>query len=96
MPITSNDQLHLLYDILTNHKIDCCGSMSECQQIQRIVQSLVNDQSLSYDMKNTLKDIYNYSKVPENNQHLEHHIVQHNGHLDNWISSIDSFTNQQF
>jgi hypothetical protein len=96
MPITANDQMHLLYDILTNHKIDCCGSMSECQQIQRIVQSLVNDNSLSYEMKNTLKDIYDYSKVPETNQHLEHHIIQHNSHLDNWISSIDSFTNQQF
>jgi hypothetical protein len=96
MPLTSNDQLHLLQDILSNHKTDCCGSISECEQIQRIIQSLVNDNSIPYEMKNTLKDIYNYSKTPETTQHLEHHINQNNGNLDNWVSSIETFTNRHF
>jgi hypothetical protein len=94
MPITSSDQIHLLHDILSNHKLDCCGSISECQQIQRIVQSLVNDNSIPYDMKNTLKEIYNYSAVPDSEQYLEHHIQHHNVELDSWINSIEPFTNR--
>jgi hypothetical protein len=95
MPITSYDQINLLYDILSNHQTDCSGSMSECQQIQRLVQSLVNDTSIPTDVKTTLKDIYDYSHLPQSTQQLEHHIQSHDNHLTNWISSIETFTNRQ-
>jgi hypothetical protein len=93
MTISSSDQIGLLYDILNNHKVDCCGSISECEQIQRIIQSLLHDPHVSSDIKSTLTDIHQYSLKPKSNNDLDHHIQLHNNHITNWLSSIESYTN---
>ena len=40
MPINQQHQLEVLKDILVNHQSDCCGTVSECEQLERLIQSL--------------------------------------------------------
>ena len=41
MPLQYQDQVSLLKDILTNHQTDCCGSVSEYEQLERLIKSLL-------------------------------------------------------
>lgn len=86
MPLSSNDQLHVLYDIISEHSEDCCGSVSECQQIQRIVQSLQTKNGLS--SADLLNNIYSYSKQGESVNDLNQHINNHQSQLTDWANSI--------
>ena len=48
MPLQYQDQVNLIKDILTNQQTDCCGSVSEYEQLERLIKSLmVNNQCQS-------------------------------------------------
>ncbi|WP_138420665.1 YtzH-like family protein [Aquibacillus sediminis] len=91
MSLNVDDQLNVLNDLLSEQSEDCCGSVSECQQIKRIAQSImannaVNDQQL----QQLLPEIYNYSKQGENAQNLDEHIITNQANLKNWVNVIQS------
>lgn len=92
MPIQYTDQLNLLKDILQNHQEDCCGSVSECEQIERTVKSLLVSGQLPADAQEILTDIYKYGQQGKYTQHLDIHIQNHQEQLSNWVNQIDQYS----
>lgn len=92
MPINHEDQIHLLKDILNNHQTDCCGSISECEQLERLIKSLMINTSIDQNIKAVLEEIYNYSQRGINSSDLDQHIESHQQQLSQWVSNIDQFS----
>ncbi|MED3552917.1 YtzH-like family protein [Cytobacillus praedii] len=92
MPIDQQDQLNLLKDILSNHQTDCCGSVSECEQLERLVKSLISNPNVDQSAKTVLEDIYKYSQNGINSSQLDNHIEMHQQELSEWVDSINQFS----
>jgi len=93
MTISVNNQLTLLLDILDEHHADCCGSVSEYQQIERLVTSLLANKSISDEqLLHLLPEIYNYGKQGESAQSLPDYITLNKTNLGNWINAIQQTT----
>lgn len=92
MPLSYNDQLNLLKDILQNHLEDCCGSVSELEQIERLVKSLMVNENVHADVKNILNEVYNYGQNGKYTSDLDTHIESHQNVLSQWVDSIGQFS----
>lgn len=92
MPLSNVDQMNLLKDILNNHQADCCGSVSECEQIQRLVKSLMVQSNTNNELNNLLQDIYHYSQQGVQSKNLDEHIETNQNQLSEWVSNIDSLS----
>ncbi|MBP2241458.1 hypothetical protein J2Z40_002021 [Cytobacillus eiseniae] len=92
MPISQQDQLNLLKDILSNHQTDCCGSVSECEQLERLVKSLLMNPTIDSQAKAVLEEIYYYSQSGVNATHLDNHIELHQNELSSWVNDINQYT----
>lgn len=92
MPINSQDQVNLLKDILNNHQTDCCGSVSECEQLERLVKSLMVNNDINHNVKNVLQEIYTYSQAGVNTPDLDDHITTNQAQLAQWVNNIDQFS----
>jgi hypothetical protein len=90
MSLNVNDQLHVLYDLLSEQSEDDCGSVSECQQIKRLVQSLMAKGAIQDEqLLQLLPEIYNYGRKGELAQNLDEHITSNQDNLRTWISTIN-------
>lgn len=89
MPLNQQYQVELLKDILSNHQLDCCGSVSELEQLERLVKSLMADANLNNDV---LEQIYSYSQNGINSSNLDNHIESHQQQLSQWVSDMDQFS----
>ena len=49
MPLQYQDQVNLLKDILTNQQTDCCGSVSEYEQLERLIKSLMANSNVNQE-----------------------------------------------
>lgn len=92
MPLNQQHQLEILKDILVNHQSDCCGTVSECEQLERIVQSLLANDAIASDVKTMLNDVHYYSQTGKMSPDLDNHISGHQEQLSQWISGMDSFS----
>lgn len=92
MPIQYTDQLSLLKDILQNQQEDCCGSVSEYEQIERLVKALMVNGQIDREAIAILNEIYSYGQNGKNTQDSEQHIQTHQNELSSWVSQIDQFT----
>ncbi|AGK55245.1 MAG: hypothetical protein K0S25_971 [Bacillus sp. (in: firmicutes)] len=92
MPLDHQDQVNLLKDILNNHQSDCCGSISECEQLERLVKSLMVNSNINTDVKTVLQEIYDYSQHGVQTQHLDQHIESNQQRLSEWVSDIDQYS----
>jgi len=92
MPLNHEHQMTILKDILTNHQSDCCGTVSECEQLERIIQSLMINDQLDAGVKNTLNDIYYYSQSGKYSSDLDQHISNHQQQLSQWVSDFDQYS----
>ncbi|WP_428911286.1 YtzH-like family protein [Niallia sp. Krafla_26] len=92
MPLQYQDQINLIKDILTNHQSDCCGSVSECEQLERLVKSLMANQHLNQQDANTLNQIYSYSQNGVNSTDLDQHIESHQHQLTQWVENMDQLS----
>lgn len=92
MPLEQRDQMNLLKDILSNHQTDCCGSVSECEQLERLVKSLMVNGQVDHNVKNILEEIYTYSQNGIRTSELDAHIESHQQQLDGWVSEIDQYS----
>ncbi|MDF0726471.1 YtzH-like family protein [Cytobacillus sp. S13-E01] len=92
MPINHTDQMNVLKDILTNQQADCCGTVAECEQMERIIKSLMVNTNVDQNLKSVLDDIYSYSQNGKYTQHLDSHIDSHRSDLTQWVNDIDSFS----
>ncbi|WP_407272248.1 YtzH-like family protein [Radiobacillus sp. PE A8.2] len=90
MPLNVNNQLTVLTDLLREQSEDCCGSVSECQQIKRIVQSIISNNSIDdQQVMQLLPEIYNYGRQGELVQNLDEHITTNQDNLKTWLTSLD-------
>ncbi|MCJ8009552.1 YtzH-like family protein [Lederbergia wuyishanensis] len=92
MSLSHQDQVQLLQDILVNHLEDCCGSVSECEQLGRLVKSLIANNSVSQEMQPLLEEIYTYCQSGKNSPDLENHINAHQEELSQWVDQINSYS----
>ncbi|CAI8736111.1 MULTISPECIES: YtzH-like family protein [Bacillus] len=92
MPINQQHQLEILKDILVNHQSDCCGTVSECEQLERLIQSLLANDSVNSDVKAMLNDVYYYSQSGKYSPDLDNHISNNQEQLTQWISGMDNFS----
>lgn len=92
MPLSQQDQLTLLKDILRNHQSDCCGSVSECEQVERLVTSLLSNGEVNEQFIPILNEIQKYSHGGASASDLETHITSHQTQLSEWVTNMDSFS----
>jgi archaellum component FlaC len=92
MPLNHQDQVGLLKDILTNHQSDCCGSVSECEQLERLVKSLMVNSEINTNVLPILQEIYTYSQRGINTSDLNQHIESNQNQLSEWVNHIDQFS----
>lgn len=92
LPISHQDKLNLLKDILNNHQMDCCGSVSECEQVRRLVKSIMMQPDLDQHAQSVLEKIYYYSQLGSQSAQLDHHIEAHQSELSQWVNEINQFS----
>lgn len=92
MPLNHENQVQLLADILTNHMEDLGGSVSECEQIGRLIKSLLTNQQVAQDLQPILMDIYQYCQTGKNTQDLTQHINNHQDQLSQWVNDINIYS----
>ena len=92
MPLSHGDQVTLLKDILNNHQTDCCGSVSECEQLERLVKSLMVNNQIDSNVKNILQEVYQYSQHGAQSADLNQHISFNQENLSQWVNDIDQFS----
>ncbi|MCM3587922.1 YtzH-like family protein [Mesobacillus maritimus] len=92
MPLSYQDQVNLLTDILTNQQTDCCGSVAECEQLERLVKSLMANTNLDNNVKPILQEVYNYSQNGKYSADLDQHITTNQENLSNWVDDIGQFS----
>ncbi len=93
MTLSVNNQLTLLYDILDEQQADCCGSVSEYEQIIRLVESMVRNNSITNEqLLSLLPDIYHYGRQGVSAQNLPDHITAHKKNMDDWINALQQTT----
>lgn len=91
MPLSQENQLNLLKDILYNQNMDSSGSVAECEQVERLVKSLMINADIDQNVKTILKEIYEYSQKGIGSPDLEAHITSHQDNLSQWVDDIDQF-----
>ena len=92
MPLQYSDQVNILKDILMNHRTDCCGSVSECEQLQRLIKSLLTNSNIDQSNKEILEQIYYYSQNGKNSANLDQHIELHQEQLSQWVDNMDQLS----
>ncbi|WP_226673608.1 YtzH-like family protein [Rossellomorea aquimaris] len=92
MPLNSQNQMQLLSDILSNHSTDCCGSVSECEQVERLVKSLMVNADIHENVKPVLQEIYQYSQSGISSSDLSNHITTNKDNLSQWVTDMNSYS----
>ncbi|WP_071460428.1 YtzH-like family protein [Bacillus massilinigeriensis] len=92
MPLDHKDQINLMKDILTNQQSDCCGSVSECEQLERLIKSLMISNNIHDNVKPVLEEIYSYSQNGKYSSDLDEHITAHQERLSQWVEDIGDIT----
>jgi urease gamma subunit len=92
MPLNHEHQLTILRDILMNHQSDCCGTVSECEQLERLVQSLLTNDQITDDVKSMLNDVYYYSQSGKYSADLDQHITNHQNQLSQWVTDFNTYS----
>ncbi|MEH7802033.1 YtzH-like family protein, partial [Bacillus pumilus] len=49
MGLNRQHQLQLIKDILTDHQLDCCGTVAEYEQVGRVIQFMLAKEDLDAD-----------------------------------------------
>lgn len=95
MTLTVHNQLRLLQDILSEQTEDCCGEISEYQQIKRLVQAMMANNSISNEqLLQLLPEIYNYGRQGEIAQNDEEHITTNQENIETWVSAIQQTSSE--
>jgi hypothetical protein len=89
MPLQVTDQLSLLMDILRSHQLDQCGSTSECEQMERLTNSLLQNPQTPLEIRDTLTSIQSYSRTGSASVSVDQHVVGYKNELNQWMSSLD-------
>lgn len=90
MTLTVQNQLTLLYDILSEQSADNSGSINEYQQIKRLVQALIAQNKITDEqLLQLLPEIYHYGLQGETAQSLTEHIKSNEQNIQTWKQAIE-------
>ncbi|AZV50485.1 hypothetical protein BJH90_06715 [Bacillus halotolerans] len=92
MGLNYENQVDLLKDILTDHQLDCCGTVAEYEQLERVIKSLMANTELDSHLKNVLEDVYRYSQSGISSKSIDSHIQEHQSSLSQWVEEMDSYS----
>ncbi|RLQ98305.1 YtzH-like family protein [Falsibacillus albus] len=92
MPLTYEHQMQILKDILSNHQTDCCGSVAECEQLERLVKSLMVNTHITDNIRPILQEVYEYSQSGVNASNLDDHINGNQQKLSQWVDGMNSYS----
>lgn len=91
MALTTKDQMNVLYDLLSEHAQDCCGSVSEYQQIQRLARALLSKKAIDNDdFLQALPHIYDYGLNGEQTDNDAQFVSSNQAQLNEWVNSIQN------
>ncbi|WP_409293421.1 YtzH-like family protein [Peribacillus sp. SCS-26] len=88
MPLSYEHQVTLLTDILNSHQADACGSAAECEQLERLIKSLMVNTDVNSNVKSILEEIYRYSQGGRSSLDLDSHILSHQNQIAQWVEEI--------
>lgn len=91
MAISKENHISLLKDILSTHCQDCCGSSSQFQQADRLVNNLLVEFAQDQDMKKVLSEIQNYCKQGSQLSYPAEHINENQNALSDWVQHLNGF-----
>ncbi|RCX26695.1 YtzH-like protein [Bacillus sp. AG236] len=92
MPLNAEHQMNILKDILSNHQSDCCGTVAECEQVERLIQSMLAKGYASTDVQATLQNVYNYTQDAKSAAHLDEHIQTNQQNLSQWVQELSTLS----
>ena len=92
MPLSHQDQLMLLKDILSEHESECCGTVAEYEQLERLIQSLIANDAVNEQLKQSLESIYSYSQQGKYSRDSTKHINAYQQQLSQWILDLNTFS----
>lgn len=72
--------------------MDCCGTVSECEQLKRLVKSIMVQPGLDQHTQSILEEIYYYSQHGSQSAQLDNHIEAHQSELSQWVNEINQFS----
>lgn len=92
MHLNHEHQLMLLNDILSEQHSECCGTESEYEQMERLIQSLLNNEAVNENLKPTLQNMYEYCQKGKNCFDYQMHIQSHKQDMSNWIQDLNTYS----
>src|SRR5699024_2829674 len=100
MTLSVSHQLQLLSDILSEQTADIDGSISEYQQIKRLIQSMMaNNRITDEQLLQLLPEIYHYRLQGDAAQNIDKHIntnqdKKNKNNINDWLKAIQNATTQ--
>jgi len=89
MPISLNNQLTLLHDLLDEQAVYRTADINEYKQIKRVVRSLMaSEQVTNEELLQLLPEIYYYGIQGEQAHNLDELICDNEHNLDYWKNVI--------
>ncbi|MCM3770088.1 MULTISPECIES: YtzH-like family protein [Priestia] len=92
MPLNAEHQMNILKDILSNHQSDCCGTVAECEQVERLIQSMLAKGYANTDIQATLQNVYKYTQDAKSATHLDEHIQTNQQNLSQWVQELSTLS----
>lgn len=92
MPLNYQNQLSVLKDILSEHQSDCCGTVSECEQMERLAKSMLANAQTKEEVKKTLENIYYYSQTGKGSSELNQYIQTNQANLTQWMDELHTLS----
>lgn len=92
MPLNAEHQMNIVKDILSNHQSDCCGTVAECEQVERLIQSMLAKGHASTDVQATLQNVYKYTQDAKSAAHLDEHIQTNQQNLSQWVQELSTLS----
>ncbi len=89
LPLNHQHQLSILKDILSEHLSEHDGTVSEYEQIERLVESLLNNDLVSNQAKQQLKEIHQYSHIGKESSDSSEYISDHQDDLTQWVDEMN-------
>jgi len=89
MQLNIAHQLQLLHDLLDDHVNDLDYTLSEYEQIKRLVRSIISQEQLSNEqLSQFLPEIYHYGSQGKHVQNIKEHIITNQQQIENWLEAI--------
>ncbi|WP_243291070.1 YtzH-like family protein [Bacillus sp. FJAT-47783] len=92
MQLNHKHQLMLLKDILSEQHSECCGTDSEYEQMERLIQSLLQNNEVNETLKQSLQNMYQYSQGRNKGPNFSEHITAYKDDIPSWITDLNTFS----